>query len=234
MSTKSCFKLQLSSNFFWEKLTNLCMQLAELSMQKGQPVTISSLLHSWFWPTWACDNNQKIGLIVPSAQLWSSFLWLRHFEYQRTQAPRERYEWRPRGPRGAGRQLQEIQELSHPYMLIVTGFWHGWCSPSLFRYSRCLKFAFKTHTPYLLAFLSPSLLLILAQVCGGGLDFQAGKSCHVVSLLYFSTQCLCQRYVVLVVVVVVVRILSSWSIFAIFLKICRLIFPAALSVLSQR
>ena len=95
-------------------------------------------------------------------QLWSSFLWLRHFEYQRTQAPRERYEWRPRGPRGAGRQLQEIQELSHPYMLIVTGFWHGWYSPSLFRYSRCLKFALKTHTPAIPPYLSSSISLSLS------------------------------------------------------------------------
>ena len=37
----------------------------------GQPAAISPLLFSWFWPTLACDNNQKLASLVPIRLPWS-------------------------------------------------------------------------------------------------------------------------------------------------------------------
>ena len=161
ISTKSCFKFNSHPVRKFLRATHQLLHAIRiisravlLCMQKGQTVTISSLLYSWFLPMLAFDNNQKIGLLVLSAHLWSSCGW----NILSTNQPRLLGNAKSDDPEDPAALVGSFKRYKNWVLLLPESSIHvdcnwflAWMLP-LFRYSRCLKFASKTHTPALLIF----------------------------------------------------------------------------------
>ena len=156
MRNKIMFQIQRSpcKKIFESNSSTFACNSHQLCVQKGQPMTISSLLHSWFWLTLAFDNNQKIGLLVLSAQLWSSCGW----NILSTNQPRLLGNAKSDDPEDPAALVGSFKRYKNWVLLLPESSIHvdcnwflAWMLP-LFRYSRCLKFASKTHTPALLIF----------------------------------------------------------------------------------
>ena len=57
---------EIGGNFYKNRVVPPCTMNRAGGL--GQPAAISLLLSRWFWPMFACDNNQKIGSLVPIRQ----------------------------------------------------------------------------------------------------------------------------------------------------------------------